>query len=250
MIIKELQKLGLSEKEAKVYVATMELADAPANVIAKKAKLERTTTYSVLETLIGKGIMSSYYKDKKQHFIAERPRVLIHLVRQRQREAMELEETYQGIVSELDSIYNVLPHKPVVRFFEGKEGLKAMQQDFLEGAKSNVVYEIFPYEEFKQLFSGDEIVNHGKKRRLLGIKAKSLYRKFEGEDLQADELTQLARVSNDHVVSSDITVYGNRVTFAALKGQLSGVIIESKAIADTMKTLFELAFEAAQKYRS
>lgn len=40
----------------------------------------------------------------------------------------------------------------------------------------------------------------------------------------------------------ELTVYGNKVAMVALKGKLSGVIIESKEMATMVRTLFELAW--------
>ena len=41
---KELQKIGLSEKEAKVYLAALELGQASVQNIARKAEVNRATT--------------------------------------------------------------------------------------------------------------------------------------------------------------------------------------------------------------
>lgn len=239
-LAQRLEAIGLSEKEAKVYLATLELGDAPVHEISKKANVNRATTYVILEGLLQKAIVSKYEKEKKTHFIAENPISLRSVIREKEELLRHKEHLLQTISPELQSIYNLLPHKPVVRFFEGKEGLKAMQQDFLEGNKSKIVYEIFPYEHVTQAFTEEEVKKNGEKRRLSGIKAVGIYKKVGGEDLRGDEITYLKRLSDDSVVTSDITVYGDEVRFVALKGHLSGVVIESKAIADTLETMFKI----------
>jgi len=55
MLIQELQKLGLSDKESKVYLASLELGPAPIAAIAKQASVNRPTTYVIIESLIKKG---------------------------------------------------------------------------------------------------------------------------------------------------------------------------------------------------
>ena len=49
--------------------------------------------------------------------------------------------------------------------------------------------------------------------------------------------------------SSDIAIYDNKVAISSLKGKLIGVIIESDSITKTLKSLFYLAWEAADKYQ-
>lgn len=63
-MIERLQKLGLTQKEAVIYMATLELGIAsPTSTIAKKANILRTTAYNILNSLVQKGIVVAY--DKK-----------------------------------------------------------------------------------------------------------------------------------------------------------------------------------------
>ena len=50
--IKALEKFGLSEKEAKVYLACLELGEDTASDISLKSNLPRTLIYDILEKLI------------------------------------------------------------------------------------------------------------------------------------------------------------------------------------------------------
>ena len=54
-MLKELQDMGLSEKEAKIYLASLEIGRATADQLAKQAKIVRSTTYVQLESLMKKG---------------------------------------------------------------------------------------------------------------------------------------------------------------------------------------------------
>ena len=76
MDYRELNYLGLNEKEAKVYLAALELGKSSVQNIAKKADVNRATTYVVIEALIKRGLMSSANENKKQYFIAEAPEKL------------------------------------------------------------------------------------------------------------------------------------------------------------------------------
>ncbi len=54
---RELSALGLSQKEATVYVALLELGTASVQAIARRADLVRPTTYVILEALTKKGLV-------------------------------------------------------------------------------------------------------------------------------------------------------------------------------------------------
>src|SRR5437899_393424 len=98
---KELQDLGLSEKEASIYLAALEIGRATADQLAKHAKIKRPTTYVQLESLMKKGLMSTYEEDKKTYFAPESPELLKRFL-QKQKEELNSKE------SELDSLLPLL----------------------------------------------------------------------------------------------------------------------------------------------
>ncbi len=70
---RDLQEIGLNEKDAKVYLASLELGQSVVQDIAKKAGVNRAMTYFVIEALMKMGLMSSFHKGKKQFFVATDP---------------------------------------------------------------------------------------------------------------------------------------------------------------------------------
>ena len=72
----ELQKIGLSHKEAKVYLANLELGQSSVQNIAKKASVNRATTYVILNSLIEKGLCSTFMQNKKTFYAASDPEQL------------------------------------------------------------------------------------------------------------------------------------------------------------------------------
>ena len=67
-MITELLSLGLSDEEAKVYLACLEINGGPVSVIAKKAGIHRVSCYHTLENLLEKRLL---VPDKKKQFIGK-----------------------------------------------------------------------------------------------------------------------------------------------------------------------------------
>ena len=65
---KQLRDFGLSENEVSVYIALLQGGSDTAANIAKKAKLNRSTTYVQLDTLMNYGLASTFKKGKKTFF--------------------------------------------------------------------------------------------------------------------------------------------------------------------------------------
>ena len=88
MFTKQLEEIGLNEKEARVYIATLELGQGSAAEIAKKSGVNRATTYFTLENLMKIGLVSASNEEKKQLFVPEDPSQLENIL-ERQKQAIE-----------------------------------------------------------------------------------------------------------------------------------------------------------------
>lgn len=246
MLAQELQKIGLSEKEAKVYLAAMELGQAPVQKISQKAKVNRATTYVILEGLQKKGVISTIDKGKKRFFIAESPHALHNIISEQQEALKGKAAHLKELLPQLQTLHNLHPSKPVVRFYEGKEGLKTMQEIFLQ-ANSNEALMFYSPNQVEEVFTPEEIESHRQKRLNKKIKTRAIcaHSKDGNNEVQDSDIRHVSE--EKFPFNSDIEIWDDKVMIASLKGNISGVIIESQVIADTFRSIFELAFNGADK---
>jgi len=247
MLEKELQKLGLSDKEAKVYLASMELGPSPVQAIASKAGVNRATTYVMIESLIGRGLMSSFEKGKKKFFTAESPLRLLSILHKEEAELKDKMKHLEEITPRLNAFLANVEERPRVRFYEGKEGLRAVQEDFLR-TNDKRIETIYAAEYIRQVFTEEERKEYVAKRMKKGIKVRSIYT-FANNTLTSKTATRCKVPASKFPLFCDIVMYNNNVAINSLKGRLFGIIVESKEFADTMRSIFELAWEAAEKYK-
>ncbi len=55
--------------------------------------------------------------------------------------------------------------------------------------------------------------------------------------------------SKKYNLSADVAIYDNKIAYMSIKDELA-VIIESKEMADVMKSVFDLAFEEAKRIKN
>src|SRR3989338_6093767 len=79
-LLKELEKFNLSPNEAKVYVACLELGPEAVQTIAARAKLNRVSAYSVIESLIAKGFLREEIIKNKRKVSAYPPMKLYDII--------------------------------------------------------------------------------------------------------------------------------------------------------------------------
>ncbi len=250
-MLEELKKIGLSDNEAKVYLALLEFGNATAQQLAQKAEVNRATTYVQLETLMKMGLASSFEKGAKTFFRIENPENLKELIRHDKDSLEERGHAFTKALPKLAQLFFTSGERPRVRFFEGLEGLRAMQKEFLKTKDKHIEGILSTDDLFKALPADTEDYTHERVKK--GIRSKLIYTGSHGAIYQSTDQKMLRESRyippEKFPFSCDITIYENKVAFAALRDKLFGVIIESKEVADSVRALFSLAWDAAEKYQ-
>lgn len=255
MVEKILEKIGLSEKEVKIYLAILELGQDTIQNIAKKANIQRPTAYIILDSLRNKGLVTTVEKARKTLFAAETPQHLERLLQKSQEDIREKQNELKNIIPELQAIFNLAEKKPKVKFYEGKEGVIAMHEEFLrltrKGKKDTVG--LTPIDELFRVFPDYE-ETYTKRRAEQGVKSKVIYTSDKGPIARKSTKKNLLREArfvpkSKFPFSSGLSAYGDKyLTLVSYKDQLMGVSIESKELTQSFRSIFELAWEAAKKY--
>jgi len=241
-LVKTLQNIGLTEKESKVYLANLEIGTKVVSEIAKKAKINRVTTYDILQKLVEKTLVSQFTKNKLKYFTASDP-----------------EEIITDYKNKLNNLENSLPElrrlkgetkHPKIRYFEGIEGIKKIYADTLSSkteilnfANSAEIRKHWPEydEEYVQKRCNKKIYLRGiAPLDKQGEKVRSENKKYN-RDIRLIPGEQ-------YTFSNEINIYDDKVAIISFKDELIGTIIESPAIAKTQHAIFNMAWEFANQF--
>lgn len=243
---KELKEFGLSDNEIKVYVALIQLGPTTAVKIAEQADLNRSTTYVQLTSLMEYGLVSTYKNRKKTYFSAESPQNLTRLIERKITLLQEKKENIDVLIPDLMKVYAQMEDSVEVKTFHGIEGLKTMRNSVLDAGAPELCG-IFNFDELYKTFSTKELMEFSNKRAEAGIPTRAFYNK-RGRDALVVPPQELVRVSEAaHPFSADVYIYGDNVSIASTSGTIFGLTITDKKIAQTLKTLFDLAWESKDK---
>lgn len=251
----DLEKIGFSEKESQVYLAALDLGEATIQQLAEKSGVKRVTVYIIIESLMKHGLISSVEKGKKTFFAAENPVNIVRFFNARKKELEkdldEKSEVLKKITPELESLFKIAGPKLKVRFLQGKEGLRTMMNDFLKTECSEIKGFVALDALFK-IFPGHE-EETTKKRVAKGIKSKIIYTNSQGPVENATDYKKLREARylpyDQFRFKGDMSIYGNKVWFVSFLNEPSGVLIEDEGIARMTNIIFDLAWEAAEKYK-
>lgn len=252
MLDKILQKLGLSSKEARVYLAALELGAAPVQQIAKKASVNRPTTYVILGSLMKKGLATSVERGKKVLFTAESPEQLERLLARQQDEIEEKRQDLLKILPELEAIFNLSENRPRVKFYEGGEGIDAAQEDFMRDLEQgSTICAFTPLDEMVR-FSPDYIKRQPESRLKKKIKNRVIYTHKDGPVPNASSKKALREVRflprDKFPLTGQISIVPNKkIGLIVYRNNLVAVNIENPDIANTFKTIFDAVWDCISK---
>jgi HTH-type transcriptional regulator, sugar sensing transcriptional regulator len=83
-MISQLEAIGLTNGEARVYKALSEIGTSSVGPICDTSKVHRSIIYQILEKLLEKGIVSSISENNVKKYQAASPKVLLQFVEQEQ----------------------------------------------------------------------------------------------------------------------------------------------------------------------
>lgn len=236
----QLIPFGLSEKEALVYLACLQLGTESVQNIAKKAGIHRVSTYDILEKLLESSFVEPVIKGKKRYFAAKQPADI-------QQHLKNKEEMFNSLLPELTAIQAKSGKKPKVLYFEGRDGVWQAFIDRLRHRperKENLVYgssqkllQTYP-EEYKSFTK--ERLNKGIQTRI--IVEQSAEGKWEAE-MSDKHLRKVKFLPPGVTLDSSTIIYGDRILTVSWESMIA-VIVEDKSNADNQRKIFELLWQS------
>lgn len=225
----ELRKLGFTEKEAKVYLAGLELGPSSVQRIAKKAGLTRPTTYEVVRSLEEKGLFAETKQKKKRFFLAQSPGMILGMLRTKKREIEEKEREFIRIIAALESKY--AKGKREIRNYKGKKGLKVLEEKLSLTNYPNIF--VLSSRTNQREIKKREKIYQKIKKRLGKIKVKEIYPKKIKSMPTFPWLERKFLPSLD--LAGTLILFDKVILFYSLK---EGLLIEDKLIVNIFKSLF------------
>lgn len=233
--------MGLTDKEARVYLAVLELGEGNIARISQKSGVRRTTVYDIVNSLKERKLLNELIKGKKTLYSAEDPRKLDDMYDERK-------ATLKRILPELLSVMNAIEKKPRIRYFEGAEGIKEVYKDTLKYPDQELV--AWVSHEAMTDFDINWLEKYYIPKRLekkiwvrvIAPRVQELenYKERDEKSLRQTRLVD----PKEFPAEVEINLYGGRNVGVMAFGEQMGLVIESQKIYKTLKSIFELNWKS------
>jgi len=240
----ELLKIGLTEGEAKVYLALSELGSSTVGPIVKNSRVAYSNIYDILNRLIDKGIVSFVIKNKTKHFQAAPPTNLLEYLDNKEKEISEQRTALKEVLSQLEEIQQGKKGQEA-EVFLGMKGLRSAYEKMLRGAlKSDEVLFFYlhkeEYAEQSDIFY-NSISELTKKLKNRGICNKN-YRK--------SWFTKKAKFLNvkfvEFPIPGNIDISNDKVMIVTWSPTPTAILIHSQTVADNFRDYFNEVWKSAK----
>jgi HTH-type transcriptional regulator, sugar sensing transcriptional regulator len=240
-MIEVLKEFGLTDAEAKVYLALLELGSTKAGPLIKKAGMHRATVYDCLKRLMEKGLVSYTLKVKMKFFEAAEPDVLMNLL-------MEKEEHFKEILPQLKSLRKMVEIKQEVNVYQGKRGVRTVLENILNEMKSGGEYADFGVSGLFRTVMGPYWDFWQKKKKEYKIKSKCIF----DERLKSDRkfigcyFGEARFHSKEFPSPTDTMIYNDKIIlFIWTADPPLAVVIRNKRNAEGYRNQFNMMWKHA-----
>lgn len=236
-MLSDLEKIGLTKNEGKVYLCLLNNGLVTAGTILKQTRMHRTTLYNILSRLKEKGLVSGITKEQKQHFSAADPERLKVM-------AEEKNQILKQVIPKLRKIKANKTFESEVQYFTGFEGLKTIYNDILKQKKNYVGYGSRPKIEKALRYYLKHFV---REKIRLGIYSKLIYNEKSRFILRSKN-SKIRFLREKYSSPVAIRIYADKVVIMVLTThEPFAVLIKNKHLADDYRERFQYLWKLAKK---
>jgi sugar-specific transcriptional regulator TrmB len=238
-----LNKIGLNNKEADVYISCLENGPISMTNLARLSGYKRSTLYNIIEALLREGYIVLIRRNRRTLYDAEKPKKLLTSIKARER---ELEQ----ILPELEIIRNNKNEIPNIEVYESAESIKILYDEIYDKFDSG--------EEFCFLTSVADLERNlpeamdSYNRKVLEKKNNKIRELVFNDEVGRKHIKYLKNSGASHQIKllsgnfplyNDLVIYSNVVIIFSFKNRIIATKFQNKEIAETIKTLFEAAWQ-------
>ncbi len=137
MDIEALLNLGLNKAEAEAYFALQELGEAKTGLLCKKLGIPNSHIYSILDSLMRKGLVGFKLKNKIKVYKPTEPESLQLLFKRKQEQLKAQEKDILSLIGSLKLLPKNKETDSDYQYYEGVPAIKSMIQEIYMNTPKN-----------------------------------------------------------------------------------------------------------------
>lgn len=236
-LINTLINIGLSEKEATVYITALSLGPTTVLKISQNSDIKRATTYDIINTLKQKGLISIQIKGWKKLFVATDPEKLNYILEAKK-------EELENNLPELMALQNLKGGESFIKYYEGLESVKLIYEKLLQEKDDYMV--ISDQKRFLAMdhkYFSNFIKRRAKAKmyiRLLLQDSKTA-RDYQKTEKNYSQKIKILPLGTD--LTTNLIISPKKIVIHQLTAPIMAMVVENKSMIQLHRELFEMIWK-------
>ena len=245
MDLDALEQAGLSSREARLYLALLDLGSTTVGPLVERTEIPSSKIYEVLDRLEEKGLANHIVKGKRKHFQASSPDVILHALEKQK-------DDFEKHLSNLKERQRLARQQQFAEYHEGKEAVFSLIRHLTKQAGKKSEYRSFAFDdELEQQDIAAFVSSTALLRHERGVTSRVLVRtdgkkQFRDNLPAASRKTMNARYTERHFPEG-IIILDDDLILIEWEGEPSAVRIRNEAFVNNYKEFFDETYSQAAK---
>jgi sugar-specific transcriptional regulator TrmB len=241
---KELEELGLTRNESKIYIFLLKNCETTTGSIIKETKIANSRVYESLNSLIEKSLVTYNIQRDGKHFKAAEPDVLKEKERERKEKIEKIVPLLHNLISEKED-------KTTTSVYEGFEGFKTAFKRIIDDCEVGGTIQVlgFSQPEYKSenlnLFLNNINLKSIEKKQKLKIISDISSKNFQ-KDIAKAKNSEIRYMPKGYISPAAIDIFQDYAYIFMWEEKPYVFMIKNKQIADSFKTYFEFLWKIAK----
>ena len=250
MFEQQLQNLGLTEGEAKVYEALLSLGSSTVGPIVKKSGVAYSNVYEILKRLIDKGLASYIVREKTKYFQSVEPTRLQEYLDKKEIKIQENKRLLSELLPKIQKLQKFVGKREEAEIFIGTKGLMTAYENLLSDSKKGdklfffYVHDPVYYELAEKFYMKSWKIFKKVNIDIAGYGVGN--RAYKKTKLVTHYPKWIKQRYVDFPLPANIDIYRDKILIISWSEKPLGILIQSQEIAEKFKKYFDGVWKIAK----
>ena len=240
-----LEEIGLTEGESKVYLSLLKLGTSTIGKIIKESQVSNSKIYDILDRLNKKGLVGISIINNVKHFEAKSPSAINDLISDKEKNIKKIKEE----IPRLQKMYEYAEPIQEAEILQGIRGIKTFTELILNRLKKGDIFYILGAPSEANELMGAYFQDWHTRRVKKGVKCKILYNKDAKKWAEKRSQTSLTEIKflPESVKTPALIDIGKDYVATILFGERPlCIVIKNKKIYESYLSYFELLWKSSK----
>ncbi|KKQ35839.1 MAG: hypothetical protein US50_C0004G0028 [Candidatus Nomurabacteria bacterium GW2011_GWB1_37_5] len=235
---KILKNIGFNKTEIEIYIFLLKRGPSSVSQISRSLGIHRPIVYRTLDPLKEKGVITMSPKGKQKLYSAEKPEVIINILK-------DISSKFESLLPEIEDLYSKKIPQPEIKYMEGRKGIAYVFNDVVNNTKRGETFYRYTSEKDLKKVNSYLPKDYRERRDAKKLERLVISNPASGSQKRSrlERFIKFIPPECDQFEQNIIElIYGDKVAFIDLNSETS-FIIENKSLAEFQKTIFKLLYK-------